>query len=195
LEYVAKEQEEFKQVLNNYFPNGQCQNLRILDICCGIAIEEPLLIQHFGENTELLSLDNDKSLEGLLKDLGRKSVIIGDIRELEKYTKGKFHLIIGRNVPLNPNHNYEEGKILDYWPEIFENLIKFMTNDATLFLTLVREDEFYRAEEILNDLGYRIKYRERNPIVVPSDYVGVRGADTTDHYVVLAQVPIQLRLF
>ncbi len=195
LEYIAKEQEGFRQVLRKYFSNGQYKNSRILNICCGIANEEPSLIQHFGKNSELVSLDNDKSLEELLKKLGRKSVRIGCIRELDRYIEGKFNLVIGRNVPLNPNHNVWRDKVPDFWPEIFENLVKFMEFDSTLFLTLVREDEFYRAKEVLNNIGYRIKVKERNPIIVQSDYIGVRGADTKDHYIVIAQPNLQLRLF
>lgn len=190
-----KEQEGFRQVLRTYFPNGQYKNSRILDICVGIANEEPLLIEHFGENTELIGLDSNKSLEKLLNELGRKSVIIGDIRELEKYVKGKFSLVIGRNVPLNPNYNNWGEDVPDYWPEVFENLLRFMEFNSTLFLTLVREDEFYRAQEILGNIGYRLKVKERNPVIVQSDYIGVRGADTKDHYVVIAQPPLQLRLF
>ena len=89
LEYIAKEQEGFRQVLKTYFLNGQYKNPRILDICCGVANEEPLLIEHFGENIELVGIDNDKSLGELLKELGRKSVRFGDIRELEDLVNDK----------------------------------------------------------------------------------------------------------
>ncbi|MEK6872824.1 MAG: hypothetical protein AABW90_02315 [Nanoarchaeota archaeon] len=143
-------------MLRTYFPNGQYKNSRILDICSGVVNEEPLLIEHFGENTKLASLDNDKSLEELLKELGRKSVRIGDIRELDRYIEGKFNLVIGRNVPLNPNYNAWRNEVPDCWPGVFENLVRFMEFDSTLFLTLVREDEFYRTQEILDiDLKLR----------------------------------------
>ena len=71
LKHIEEEQEGFGRVLNRYFPNGQYVNPRILNICSGVANEEPLIIQRFGEETELLSLDNDASLEELLADLGR----------------------------------------------------------------------------------------------------------------------------
>jgi len=59
----------------------------------------------------------------------------------------------------------------------------------------VREDEFYRAQEILDSEGYRIKVKEKNPIRVQSDYIGIRGADKKDDYVIIAQPSLQLRLF
>ncbi len=195
LKRIASEQDGFWQVLINYFPNVCNKNSRILDICCGVANEEPLLVRHFGKKTELISLDNNKGLESLLNELGRKSVKIGDVRELDRHVKGKFNLVMGRNVPLNPNYDAFRDRVFDYWPDVFEDLSRFMTSDATLFLTLVREDEFYRAEEILNWAGYRIRLKEINPIIVPSDYIGIQGADTKDSYVIIAQPPLQLRLF
>lgn len=195
LEFIEKEQEGFKQVLDIYLPKNAYKNPRCLSVCSGIANEEPLLFQHFGEGAELVSLDHDSSLEALVKQLNRKSVVIGDIRELGKYVKGEFDIILGRNVPLNPNHNYAINKVPDYWPEFFEGLTKFMHKDTMLFLTLVREDEFFRAEMILSCVGYRILIKEENKVVVSSDYIGVKGSDTKDHYVIVCQSPLQLRLF
>jgi hypothetical protein len=195
LEHIKKEQEGFRRVLNRYFPNSQYVNPRILNICSGIANEEPLLIHRFGKKTELLSLDNDTSLEELLADLRRKSVVIGDLREIHKFTKGKYDIVMGRNIPLHPNSDSFREKIPDIWPGLFENLVKYFNSDSTLFLTLVREDEFYRAQEILDSVGYRIKVKEKNPIRVQSDYIGIRGADKKDDYVIIAQSPLQLRLF
>jgi len=194
-EYIAKEQEGFLRVIKKYFPNIKHKNPRILNICCGIANEESLLIKYFGKNTKLIGLDIDKSLERLLDELERKSVIIGDVRQLEKYVKGKFDLIMGRNIPLNPNYNGHGEEINDFWPGVFEDLLKFMKFDSKLFLSLVCEDEFSRAKEILNNHGYRIKINERNSIIVQSDYIGVKGSDTKDHYVIIAETPFQLRLF
>ena len=195
LKHIEEEQEGFRKVLHRYFPNGQCVNPRILNICSGIANEEPLLIQRFGEDTELLSLDNNYSLEELLTDLGRKSVRIGDLRELHKFARGKYDIVIGRNVPLNPNRDNLREKIPDLWPGLFEDLVKYFAANSTFFLTLVREDEFYRAQQILDAVGYRMTLKEKNPIRVPSDYIGIRGADEKDDYVILAQPPLQLRLF
>jgi len=187
LPYIKKEQRAFREVLNNYFPNEQGQNPRILDICCGIANEEPLLIRHFGENTELLSLDWDPLLKKFLEPLGRKSVVIGDIRKLKKFAVGKYQIVIGRNIPLNPNDDPLRKKVPDPWPEIFENLTKYMIVESRLFLTLARHDEFNRARNILSKSGYRINVDEENQIKVPSDYIGVCGADVKDNYVIIAQ--------
>lgn len=195
LEHIEKEQEGFRKVLHRYFPNGQYVNPRILNICSGVANEEPLLFQHFGENSELLSLDNNSSLEELLLDLGRKSVIIGDLREIHRFAKGKYDIVMGRNVSLNPNNRDFVAEVPDLWPELFEDLVKYFAPNSTLFLTLVREDEFYRAQEILDSVGYRTTTKEKNLIKVPSDYIGIIGADVKDDYVIIAQPPIQLRLF
>lgn len=195
LKFIEKEQEGFKQVLDVYLPKNAYKNPRCLSVCSGIANEEPLLFQHFGKGTELVSIDHDPSLEALVKQLNRKSLVIGDIKELDKYVKGEFDIILGRNVPLNPNHDYTINKVPDYWPEFFESLTEFMHKDTKLFLTLVREDEFYRAETILSGAGYRLNIKEENRVVVPSDYIGVKGSDTKDDYIIVCQSPLQLRLF
>ncbi|MFQ5531627.1 MAG: hypothetical protein ACE5ES_03375 [Candidatus Nanoarchaeia archaeon] len=192
LEDIAKEQEGFRQVLELYFSNGQYREPRILSICSGVANEEPLLKNHFGENSELISLDNNPHLEIFWRELGRKSVQIRDVRELYKHVRGKFNLVVGRNVPLNPNYRSLMKKVPDCWPRVFEDLIEFMESDYTLFLTVVRGDEFDRAKEILDNTGYRIEVKERNQIVVPSDYIGIAGSDTKDHYVIVAQPPFKI---
>lgn len=194
LKGIGEEQEAFEQVLEHYLACRQLKNPRILDICCGIANEEPLLRQHFGSNVEIVGLDNDESRRELAEELGRKSVTTGDLRDIRDYVSGKFGLVIGRNVPLNPNYDDSKRRLLDYWPQVFEDLTQFMSSGSTLFLTLLREDEFYRAGEILNELEYRIGIKEKNPIIVPTDGIGVRGDDTKDHYIILAQLPSQLQL-
>ena len=195
LKFIEKEQEGFRQVLKTYFPNGQHKSKRILDICSGVANEEPLLMEHFGKKTELVSLDKDESLGDLVNDLGRKSVRFGDVRELGKYVEGKFDLVIGRNIPLNPNGNDYMSKVPDCWPGVFENLPRFMEFDSMLFLTLAREDEFHRALEILDKSEYTFKVKEKNKILVKSDHIGIKGADEKDNHVIIAQPSSQLRLF
>lgn len=190
LEHIVEEQEGFRRVLDRYFPMGQYVNPRILNICSGVANEEQLLIERFGEGTELLSLDNDPSLEGLLAELGRKSVIIGDLREIHEFARGKYDIVMGRNVPLNPNRDPFREPIPDMWPQLFRDLVKYFNPGSTLFLTLVREDEFDRAQEILASVGYRVEVKEKNPIRVQSDYIGIQGADEKDDYVILAQPPL-----
>lgn len=190
LKLIEKEQEAFSKVLVKYLPKIKKENYRVLDFCSGAANEEPLLLKYFGQNTELISIDNDKSLENLLKELGRKTAIIGDIRNLGKYVSGKFDLIMGRNVPLNPPYNSSN----DFWPKFFQELPKFMKKDSALFLTLLRDDEYYRAEALLKKSLYLIIKSEKNEIVVPTDEIGVRGIDTKDHYVIIAKKPAQSML-
>jgi len=174
---IEAEQGAFSKVIDIYFPKKAD---RILDFCCGTANEEPALLQKY-RRSELISLDYDGDMKKRARELGRKTVRQGDVSNLENYVKGKFDLIIGRNVPLNPSY-YKSS--VDIWPEFFEALPKFMTNDATLFLTLLRPDELIRAVKLLEN--YNITMKERNRVIVPSDNNAVMG-DLKDDYIIIAK--------
>jgi len=193
-DYIEKEQQAFKRVLETYLPKETHKPQRILNICCGVVPEEPVLFEHFGSNIELVSLDKDQRLEKIAKLLRRKTFRKGDITELGKHIEGKFDLVLGRNVPLNPNYRPWAKKLPDPWPSIFEVLSDYIEPTGILFLTVLREDEMYRAEQILGKRGYRIKVKEKNSIPVPSSYITVKGSDTKDHYVIIAQPSLQFRL-
>lgn len=188
LKYIKQEQENFMKVLERYLHPKQYKNPRILDICCGVANEEPVLIQYFGKSTQFIGIDNGIRIREFIKELGRKSVIIADIRDIEKHISGKFDIVMGRNVPLNPNYNQFEI-IEDYWPDVINKTNKYMKKNSLLFLTLAREDEFYRAEKILIENRFRIKVQEKNPIKVQSDYIGICGADIKDNYIIISEPP------
>lgn len=201
-EDTKKEKEAFKRVLYHYFSGKEMDyyNPRILNICCGAVTEEPVLFQYFGKDSELISLDNDERFEEIAAQLGRESFRLGDVRDLKDYVEGKFDIVIGRNVPLNPNydtlHKIWRNVVTDHWPETFGKLIMHMHAGSTLFLTLARDDEVYRAKEILDCFRYSIRTIERNRIIVPSSYIGVKGSDTKDRFVIVAQPPkmLQMRL-
>lgn len=193
-EHIEKEQKAFKRVLETYLPKDNYKPRRILNICCGVVPEEPVLFEHFGRDVELVSIDKDQRLEKIAKSLGRRTLRRGDIRELGRHVEGKFGLVLGRNVPLNPNYRPWAKKLPDPWPSIFEILSDYIEPTGILFLTVLTEDEVHRAEQILEKRGYRIKVKERNLLPVPSSYITVRGSDTKDHYVIIAQPSLQFRL-
>jgi SAM-dependent methyltransferase len=186
---IAKEQEKIKEFLNEYLPTGFKPD-NIMDFCCGAANEEPVLYELYGENTSITSFDNSEYILQRIKDLGieRKSIVKLDLDDIDNYFQDKkFDLLIGRNIPINPNRrSFGNEKYPDNWPKYLENLRKHMTDNGYLLMTFAREDEFYRAQEILDDLNYNIVSQGANRIIIPSDYIGVAGADIKDNYVILA---------
>jgi SAM-dependent methyltransferase len=182
------EQRAFRTVLSTYFPDNRFKNPRILNICCGPITEEPVLLDYFGSSTKVLSIDKDPQFKEIAKELGRKSFKLGDLSNLEKLVRGRFDLVLGRNIPLNPNNGTRNEIYQDPWPEIFTKLTKVMHEESLMFITVCREDEYIRAKQILNSTGYYIKINEENNVVVPSDMLGVAGADVKDNYVISALV-------
>lgn len=195
LDDIAKEQVGLRKVLDKYIPSDKYPNPRILNICSGIANEEPLLVDRFGEGLDLVSIDNFDYLKTYVKELGRKSVIFGDLRNIENHVQGKFDVIMGRNVPITPLHVLGEGYKKGYWKSIFNSLSRYMKEDSMLFLTLLVEYEFIETQQVLEEVGYNIKIKRKNGIKVHSDKFGVSAQDTKDHYVIVAERPPQLRLF
>ena len=191
---ISKEQDGFTKVLSYYFSNKKYKNLRILNLCCGPITEEQVLFEYFGSQTEIISIDRDPQFEILAKEFKRKTFKLGDILALEKLVTGKFDIIFGRNIPLNPNHNLLEEQDIDMWPDLFRDLVNYMNIHSKLFLTFCRDDEYFRAMYILKQNKYDIKMAEENKIIVPSDRLGVAGADIKDNYVIMAQSPICLNL-
>ncbi|MFH1770008.1 MAG: class I SAM-dependent methyltransferase [archaeon] len=170
-----------------YFPNRSNTNPRILNIACGTLNEEHAIYELFGKNTELIGIDNDKMMLSNAEDLNRQTVMYGDLENLDTYINGKFDLVLGRNVPLNPGLGRKKSNVSDPWPNIFSNLKKYMTKNSQLFLTLVREDENKRAKEILTDNDYKITFTKKNNIIVPKDYINVHSHNTKDNYIVIAK--------
>ena len=188
-DHIAKEQEKIKDFLIDYLPaNFKPDN--IMDFCCGAANEEPVLYELYGKDISMTSFDNSEHMLQRIKDLGveRKSIIRLDIDEIDDYFQNKkFDLLIGRNIPINPNsRSFSNEKYPDNWPKRLENLKKHLGDNGYLLMTFARKDEFYRAQELLNDLSYNIVSQEKNRIIIPSDYIGIAGADVKDNYVVLA---------
>lgn len=194
LRKIEAEKIGFRKVMDRYFFNKCYKRPRILSICCGIANEGHLLLERF-EDAEMLGLEVDERLVDLSRSLGRRFVKQGDVRALEKYIEGEYDVVIGRNVPLNPNYNSPYERLSDPWPGVFEDLVRYMGKGSMLFLTLARLDEFLRAQKVLDNIGYRITARGRNRVMVPSDGIGIKGADVKDNYIVVASPSVQLRLF
>ncbi len=161
-----------------------------MNFCCGIANEEPLLYEIYGKDIELISFDRSEEMISLTKelDLKRKSIMQLDVSDLYSYFKRKkFGLIIGRNIPINPNHNADlSGIYPDIWPKFLKNLRRNLANGGSLLMTFAREDEFERGIELMKAAHFNVLVKENNKIVIPSDRIGIAGADIKDNYVVIA---------
>lgn len=188
---IEKEQFYLKEFFAHYLPTD-FHPKSIIDFCCGIANEEPILYEMYGQGTALVSFDNSDQMIQQAKDLvlNRKSIIKLDVNDFSsRFHTQSFDLFIGRNVPINPNRPrtfYDSTTYPDIWPNFLENIKNHLNPDAYLFMTFARIDEFERATETLENLNYNIIIQEKNKIVIPSDHIGIAGADIKDNYVVMA---------
>jgi hypothetical protein len=101
---IELERDSFRRVLAEYFPNGRFKSPRILNACCGAVVEEPVVFQHFGMATEMVSVDRDENLEEITKAIGTCTFVEFDITEVEKCSQaeGKFDIVICRNPYIAP---------------------------------------------------------------------------------------------
>ena len=192
---IEKEQEKLKEFFLHYLPT-EFHPKNIMSFCCGVANEEPVLRELYGDNVSLVSFDHSEHMIQIVEDLSieRKSLIKLDMKEMDDYFKNaKFDLLLGRNIPINPNHqsNYfhHNEKYPDDWPQFLENFKKYLESNGYLLMTFAREDEFERAEELLKKLKYNIIIQEKNGIVIPSDRIGIAGAGVKDNYVIKVNLP------
>lgn len=195
LKWIEEEKAAFEKVLNTYLQCSGFINPRILNICCGVANEEPVLFDYFGRGSEIIGIDYHEPSVNVAKELGRTSVKLGCVEKLDDYVLGKFDIILGRNIPLNPSYSIEiTGDFKDIWPGLIENLPRFMHSDSKLILTLLRPDEFERANVLLDKNKYDINFSEKNQIIVPNSRIFFAGSDTKDDYIIIAGKPFQERL-
>jgi SAM-dependent methyltransferase len=189
IDLIPQEEEKLIEFFSHYMPDNY-KPKKILNFCCGIANEEPVLKKLYGNSIELISFDRDPQMEEMAKDIGRKSFVKGEIQEIETIAKNTYDLLIGRNIPINPNRDFI-GHYEDQWSEFLNRAQNKINPDGYLLMTFARDDEFYRGNDLLNSLEYKILIQEENAITIPSDRIGIAGADIKDNYVILAQKPNQ----
>lgn len=181
---VNAEERDFSVVLSNYLHIWIPGGLRILDICCGPMNEEKELRTRFAGRAEIIGIDsNELQVERAIK-LGNFSARLGDVRNIKTLVKGKFNLVIGRNVPLGG----EDSKGQSCGLGVFTDIADMMEEGSTLFLTLMAEREFHIARFILERLDFSISTAEKNRFQVRSDLIGVVGP-IKDLYVIVAKAP------
>jgi hypothetical protein len=178
----------FGILLDRYVPKRDNRDGRIIDICAGIMPEEDELLKHFRINrNQLVSVDIRTDRVMLGRRIGRKTLIPGDLGNkffIQSLGEG-FDLVIGRNVPLNP-HN-DTSRPIPYWVNIFRNLYAITKDNCKVFITLVRDDEFYIAPKLLSMAGFtKIIKAELNPKPVFSPIPGV-ASGPKDIFVILAE--------
>lgn len=188
---IEKEQIALKEFFIYYLPKD-FRPKTILNFCAGVANEEPVLHDLYGNDISLVSFDKSKQMIDMAKDLelDRKSLINLDISDVKnKFKDSKFDLLIGRNIPINPNRpsNYSDEVYPDAWLDFILNCKNKIFSDGYLLMTLARDDEFERAKELLKESGFNILKQENNHIIVPSDRIGIAGSDVKDNYVILAK--------
>ena len=179
----------FRVVLNHYIPQGQLRVNRILNICAGLAPEENELVEHFGiTKSQLVSVELEVDQVLLGRKIGRETLVQGNLTErpfIESLGAG-FGLVVGRNVPLNPGLRWTP---VPEWVDIFRSLYRITEDRSSVFLTLLRDDEFDMGLEILQKVGFtNIKTADWNDNPVPSLIPGV-AVITKDLYVILAEKP------
>ena len=202
-ELLKKDAEDFKKLLEHYIPNKEdYHNSRILNICCGLINEEPVLYDYF-KPEKLISIDNCGTAEERAERLGRKSFVRGELNKLDDVLSSDnlFDVIMGRNVPLSPrgsgnipepycyhyslNHTYYKPVTNDdEWYKIFLSIKDYAGENAMLLLTLLRDDEFLRAREIMKRLGCEITVNEENNHPCTSDGFGA-ASDKKDYYILI----------
>jgi len=205
-ERQEKEAEEYSRLLKKVFPEPE-QGIKILNICCGTISEEDALYKHFSP-AKLVSIDCSEVMERWAKKLGRKSFVKADLSALEHVLTEKFELLLGRNIPLNPGgFGRCPGSALCYipeflmpglgkplpvekndkWLDIFKKIKSFMNNDSEFFITLLRDDEYLRALNLLPSAGYIICEKYENPNPTSSDSIGV-AVDYKDTYIIKGRI-------
>jgi len=203
IDMINKEREGFRRILGHYLPSRNQRELKILNICCGPVTEEPVLNEFFNP-LKLVSVDYSESVEEWARAYGSKSFVRGDISKLDEILGNeKFNFLLGRNIPLSPGgyglapgsyaefpfghkkpltgYRYEPVEESDDWLNIFRNLRKHLSEGSEFFLTLSRNDEFYRAQEILRKSGYHIINAGENKFPCPSDRIGMADKEK-DYY-------------
>jgi SAM-dependent methyltransferase len=185
---IEKEQEKLKIFFEKYLPKD-FKPKNILDFGCGIANEEPVLHDLYGINIEILSFDNSPSMVQTAKNIGRKSVIQSNTTTIIKIIQDKkFDLIIGRNIPINPNYRSDNNEYTDVWPEFLNNIKTQISQKGYLLMTFAREDEYIRAIKLLTENKFHAITKELNTVVIPSDKIGIAGADIKDNYVIISTI-------
>jgi hypothetical protein len=185
LHRIRHEQKGIRKVFKKYFPEGTYTDPKILNFCCGLANEEPIIYEHFGEGTNLISLDSCENAEKNAQYLGRKSFVRSTVQDFLENSDERFDIIMGRNVPLNPKQDDYYKSDEDPWPEIFHNMRTAFSTDGILFLTLLLKHEFHRCLDILDD-DYNIRESKFNRITVVSDKYGT-DSEYKDHYIIMAE--------
>lgn len=203
LNLLKNDAEDFRKLLEYYIPSKEDYlNSRILNICCGLINEEPVLYDYF-KPRELISIDECFTAEERARELGRKSFVRGSLEELDDVLSGNdlFDVIMGRNVPLSPrgsgnipepycysyslNHTHYKPVTNDsVWYKIFLNIKNHARENAMLLLTLLRDDEFLRTLDIMKKLECKITVNEENKHPCTSDGFGA-ASDKKDYYIII----------
>lgn len=177
----------FGRTLDKYLPVEYSHSINILDICSGILPEELELSDHFGVPIKnIVSVEKDPSMVSLSRKSGRSSAVVGNLSDksfLPNLGK-KFDLVIGRNVPVNPENSEDSYR---FWLDIFKNIKDSMSNGGKILVTFLQEHELSVANKMLAEAGFTIQISEKNPHPVPSSIIGV-SQEEKDCYVILAKV-------
>mgnify|MGYP001805849426 CR=1 FL=1 len=161
----------FKEVLKKYIPD-EFRPTRVLNICAGLVAEEDLILDYFGLNVDdLVSVDKSYRNYFDAKKIGKRTITQRDLFNNDDFKSigYGFDLIIGRNVPLNPDLFKNNLEVNKEWLDVFKNLRNISTENCLMFLTLFQDHEFFTAKKILEMSGFgNFLVAERNRIKIPS---------------------------
>jgi len=186
-EAMKREQQDFLTILQRYLPKPR--HSRILNLFCGMALEEPVIYEHFGSDTELISIDNDPDMHTLAREHGMKSFVQGNIHELESLIEGKFDLVLMRNPPfLADDADVEFRKA--YW--LFNTLKNYLEPKGELYITLLNSCERDMIPRVIEAAGYsdvRLGKDFFMAYSVRCAHMGRMTAIEKDNFVVQASAP------
>jgi hypothetical protein len=187
LDLIIAEEKALIPFFDEYIPKKNIPS-RILSFGCGIANEFPALENKYASFLEeFIGFDNDKYVVRTAQVLGRKNIFNFDVNSIHHHLNGVYGLVLGRNIPINPSSGSSDSDLDTPWSTFFKELKTYMSSNSDLLLTFPRDDEYFLALDLLNKQDYSIHRSEPNKVIVPSDRIGIVGADTKDNYVILAK--------
>jgi len=174
IQIAMKEGKRFYQMLMNYLDGKMYSSqtpVRILNVGCGQCLEGYALIDYFGkepygttyervklgtknEKVELIGIDLTSDLR-TAKEVNRNSEFLRmDAKTMEKYLNCIFDVVITRH----PNVCHDT----DNWKKIYEKILFLLNSDGILIITNYNQREFDKSLEIIEQLKYKVKVKEKN---------------------------------
>jgi len=157
MNYVERENQQFKSMLQNYLARVGCGNFNsptVLDVACGKCIEAEVLFELFGNN--IIGIDNDQEeINALLQRIGpdRGRFFTGDVTDLTQILDKEAEIVIARH----PNVGSDD------WSTIYKKCYGVTKLGGVLISTYYSNLDHALGDPMVEEAGYKIQVSERNP--------------------------------